>query len=52
MDSVAPTTQTRTADAGNSEPRETVTITDNRTGKSYEDSDQARNNPGDGFAAD
>ncbi len=36
MDSALPTTQTRNAEPANSEPRETVTITDNRTGKSYE----------------
>ena len=36
MDSALPTTQTRNADTANSEPRETVTITDNRNGKTYE----------------
>jgi len=35
MDSALPTTQTKTSDAGASR-RDTVTITDNRTGKSYE----------------
>ncbi len=36
MDSALPTAQTRNADTANAEPRETVTITDNRNGKSYE----------------
>jgi citrate synthase len=35
MDSALPTTQTKTSDSGATR-RETVTITDNRTGKSYE----------------
>ncbi|HTA60014.1 MAG TPA: hypothetical protein VK805_17795, partial [Candidatus Baltobacteraceae bacterium] len=35
MDSALPTTQTKTSETGASR-RETVTITDNRTGKSYE----------------
>src|SRR3974390_3009156 len=36
MDSALPTAQTRNADTANAEPRETVTITDNRNGKTYE----------------
>ena len=36
MDSALPTTQKQNAETANTEPRETVTITDNRTGKSYE----------------
>jgi citrate synthase len=36
MDSALPTTQTKTSDSGAATRRETVTITDNRTGKSYE----------------
>src|SRR5271155_672815 len=35
MDSALPTTQTKTADSANTH-RDTLTITDNRTGKSYE----------------
>jgi hypothetical protein len=35
MDSALPTTQSKSADASSSR-RETLTITDNRTGKSYE----------------
>ena len=36
MDSALPTAHTGNAETANAEPRETVTITDNRTGKSYE----------------
>jgi citrate synthase len=36
MDSALPTTQSKTADAPSTSRRETLTITDNRTGKSYE----------------
>ncbi len=36
MDSAAPITQTKNAEGSSSERRNTVTITDNRTGKSYE----------------
>ena len=36
MDSAAPTTQPKNAEGSSSERRNTVTITDNRTGKSYE----------------
>jgi citrate synthase len=36
MDSALPATQTNTADSASGSRRDTVTITDNRTGKSYE----------------
>ena len=36
MDSAAPTTQAKNAEGSSSEPRNTVTITDNRTGKTCE----------------
>jgi citrate synthase len=36
MDSAAPTTQAKTTDSSAASRKETVTITDNRTGKSYE----------------
>ncbi len=36
MDSALPATQTRAEDASTSTPRDTLSITDNRTGKSYE----------------
>ncbi len=36
MDSAAPTTQAKTTDSSSAGRRDTVTITDNRTGKSYE----------------
>src|ERR1700736_87244 len=36
MDSALPTTQSKTTDAPSSSRRNTLTITDNRTGKSYE----------------
>src|SRR5271165_2629358 len=36
MDSAAPITQTKTTDSSPAGRRETITITDNRTGKSYE----------------
>jgi citrate synthase len=36
MDSAVPTTQTKNAEGSSSGHRDTVTITDNRTGKSYE----------------